>query len=49
MKIMNKTKLKKIVLSKNKHAYSAVETEIAVLKKLVNIFLTNLYRIIHIL
>jgi len=34
MKIMNKTKLKKIFVGKNKHAYSAVETEIAILKML---------------
>jgi hypothetical protein len=36
MKVMNKKKLKKIFLGKNKHAYSAVETEIAILKKLVS-------------
>jgi hypothetical protein len=32
---MNKVKLKKIFIGKGKVAYSAVETEIAILKKLV--------------
>lgn len=35
MKVMNKKKLKRIFISKNKHAYDAVETEMAILKKLV--------------
>lgn len=35
MKIMNKKKLKKIFLSKTKHAYHAVEIEMAILKKVV--------------
>lgn len=35
MKIINKVKLKKILVAKNKHAYHSVETEIAILKKLV--------------
>jgi len=34
MKILNKVKLKKIFVGKNKFAYQAVETEIAVLKLL---------------
>ncbi len=34
MKIMNKARLKKIFLGKNKVAYSAVETEMAILKML---------------
>ena len=38
MKIMNKKKLRKIFISKNKHAYNAVETEMAILKKLVKFF-----------
>jgi len=37
MKVMNKAKLKKIQIGKNKYAYSSVETEIAILKKLVSI------------
>lgn len=35
MKIMDKLRLKKIFVGKNKVAYSAVETEIAILKKMV--------------
>ena len=35
MKIMYKSRLKKILISKGKHAYHAVETEMAILKKLV--------------
>ena len=35
MKIMDKLRLKKILVGKNKVAYSAVETEIAILKKMV--------------
>lgn len=35
MKILNKKRLQKIFLGKNKFAYSLVETEIAILKKLV--------------
>ncbi len=35
MKVMNKKRLQKIFLGKNRHALSAVETEIAILKKLV--------------
>lgn len=37
MKIMDKTRLKKIFISKNKFAYDAVETEMAILKKLVSL------------
>lgn len=36
MKVMNKKRLKRIFISKNKHAYNAVETEMAILKKLVS-------------
>lgn len=36
MKIMNKKRLSKIFLGKNRSAISAVETEIAILKKLVS-------------
>lgn len=35
MKIMNKKRLKKIFINKNKSAYSSVEIEMAILKKLV--------------
>ena len=38
MKIMNKKKLRKIFIAKNKVAYNAIETEIAILKKLVKLF-----------
>jgi hypothetical protein len=37
MKIMNKKRLKRIFISKNKNAYNAVETEMAILKKIVNL------------
>jgi len=42
MKIMNKKRLKRIFISKNKHAYQAAETEMAILKKLVRfaVFIT---------
>lgn len=43
MKVMNKKKLQKIFLGKNKVAYSAVETEIAILKKLVRDLNWKLY------
>jgi serine/threonine protein kinase len=46
MKIMNKTKLKKIFVGKNKRAYQAVETEIAVLKLLDHQNIVRLYEII---
>lgn len=46
MKVMNKTKLKKIFISKNKVAYSAVETEMAILKKLNHPNIVKLYEII---
>lgn len=36
MKIMDKVKLKRILVSKNKKAYDSVQTEIAILKKLVS-------------
>jgi hypothetical protein len=36
MKVMNKKRLQKIFLGKNRPALSAVETEIAILKKLVS-------------
>ncbi len=35
MKILDKAKLKKICIAKGKYAYDAVETEMAILKKLV--------------
>ena len=46
MKIMNKIKLKKIFVGKNKFAYQAVETEIAVLKMLEHENIVHLYEII---
>jgi serine/threonine protein kinase len=46
MKIMNKAKLKKIFVSKTKHAYNAVETEIAVLKLLEHPNIVRLYETI---
>jgi hypothetical protein len=42
MKVMNKRRLKRIFISKNKHAYNAVETEMAILKKLVRSLTTEL-------
>ena len=46
MKILNKVKLKKIFVGKNKFAYQAVETEIAVLKLLEHENIVHLYEII---
>ncbi len=46
MKIMNKAKLKKIFVGKNKHAYSSVETEIAILKMLDHPNIVKLYETI---
>ena len=46
MKIMSKKKLKKIFISKNKHAYDAVESEMAVLKKLDHKHVVKLFEII---
>jgi serine/threonine protein kinase len=43
MKIMNKKKLKRIFISRQKHAYNAVESEMAILKKLVNKLKTLIY------
>jgi hypothetical protein len=37
MKVMDKVKLKRILVSKNKKAYDSVQTEIAILKKLVRL------------
>ncbi len=37
MKVMDKVKLKRILVSKSKKAYDSVQTEIAILKKLVRL------------
>jgi len=38
IKIMDKVKLKRVLVSKNKMAYDSVQTEIAILKKLVSAY-----------
>lgn len=43
---MNKNKLKRTMISKNKHAYNSVETEIAILKKMDHPHIVHLYEII---
>lgn len=46
MKVINKNKLKKIIVGKNKYAYDSIQTEIAVLKKLDHPNIVRLFEII---
>eukprot|EP01022_Parablepharisma_sp_SALTPOND_P004349 TRINITY_DN120140_c0_g1_i1.p4 TRINITY_DN120140_c0_g1~~TRINITY_DN120140_c0_g1_i1.p4 ORF type:complete len:274 (-),score=36.42 TRINITY_DN120140_c0_g1_i1:1856-2677(-) len=46
MKIMNKARLKKLFIGKNKTAYKLVETEVAIMKKVCHPNLVQLYEII---
>ena len=46
MKVMKKSRLKRIMIGKGKAAYSQVEAEIAILKKLNHPNIVKLYEII---
>jgi [calcium/calmodulin-dependent protein kinase] kinase len=46
MKIMNKARLKKLFIGKNKTVYKLVETEIAIMKKMFHPNVVHLYEII---
>jgi len=46
MKVMNKARLKKLFIGKNKTAYKLVETEIAIMKRICHPNIVQLYEII---